>query len=53
VKCTVAQFGAVLLLSIQKWTPEQKAAARAEIDRKFQAHADARLLALPCGGKVQ
>jgi hypothetical protein len=46
------QFAAVVLRSIQALTPEQKAAARAEILRKFREHEDARLLAMPCSEYV-
>jgi hypothetical protein len=52
MKGTVDQFGAALLRSIAALTPAEKAQVRAEIDRKFREHADARLLAMPCSNSV-
>jgi hypothetical protein len=49
---TVEQFGTVLIRSTQKLTPEEKAAVRAKIDRKFREHENARLLALACSERV-
>jgi hypothetical protein len=45
---SVAQFGVLLLRSIEKLSPEEKAAVRAKILCKFREHEDARLLAMAC-----
>ena len=52
MKGTIEQFGAALFRSIAALTPEQKAQVRAEIDRKFRQHDDARLLAMTCSNSV-
>ena len=52
MKGTVAQMGEVLIHSIRKLSDSEKAAIRADLDLKFQAHDDARLLAMACSERV-
>ena len=48
MKGTLTQFAEVLVRSIQESSPEEKAAAREEIRRKFREHQDRVLLSMPC-----
>ncbi|HXP67859.1 MAG TPA: hypothetical protein VOA88_01130 [Candidatus Dormibacteraeota bacterium] len=50
---TVTELGDWLVESIRQLTPDEKVQCRAEMNRKFQEHADRELIARPCNPAIQ